>query len=341
MNIAVCFGTRPEYLKVLPFIKTLAKANINHKVYYIEQHATIAENIAESVIRVNLPQLASNRLNSIGAAILIELEKVFDKGHSHIVLQGDTTTALFCAIYGFYNKIKVVHIEAGLRTYDLSQPWPEEGNRQMISRITDFHFTPHAECEDILKAEKASGKIYTVGNTILDLVKSYDLKPTITNTILITFHRRENWEKIDIFIGEIKNLLLLKPDLEFIWPLHPNPDLQKKIRASFENTTNLKLISPLPHREFTELISEAMLIITDSGGLQEEASFLGKQCLVLRESTERYHIPYPYIHLVKDISTLSSIIQSLNIELLEPCQVYGDGSSSQKILSILINEVTD
>ena len=341
MNIAVCFGTRPEYLKVLPFINELVKKDIDHRVYYIQQHVSIAEFISDSVIRVNLPQLSSNRLNSIGSAILSELEKVFDTNHSHIVVQGDTSTALFCALHGFHNKLKVVHIEAGLRTYDITQPWPEEANRQMISRITDFHFTPHTDCELALKNEKVSGNIYTVGNTILDLVKSYNLKTSLQNKILITFHRRENWQNLDIFIDELKKVLLIKHDLEFIWPMHPNPDLQNKIKNAFNSADNIRLIAPLPHREFTELIAQSQFIITDSGGLQEEASFLGKMCLVLRESTERYHIPYPYIQLIRDISTLSTVINNFIPDIMLPCTVYGNGTSSEKILEYLLIKATD
>jgi len=341
MNIAVCFGTRPEYLKVLPFINELVKKNIDHKVYYIQQHVSIAETISDTIVRVNLPQLSSNRLNSIGSAILSELENVFDTNHSHIVVQGDTSTALFCALHGFHNKLKVVHIEAGLRTYDITQPWPEEANRQMISRITDFHFTPHVDCEFVLKNEKVSGYIYTVGNTILDLVKSYNLQPSLQNKILITFHRRENWDKLDIFIDELKKVLLIKPHLEFIWPMHPNPDLQRKIKNAFNSVDNIRLISPLPHREFTELIAQSQFIITDSGGLQEEASFLGKMCLVLRESTERYHIPYPYVQLIRDISTLSTVITNFIPHNMLQCTVYGNGNASEKIIEYLLDKVAD
>lgn len=334
MFIAVCYGTRPEYLKLLPFVKHLIKTKTNHKVYHILQHAQLNEEAEFTSEKVPIDNL-ENRLDAIGASILTNMGKLFDSSHTHCVVQGDTSTALFCALFAFHRKIRVVHIEAGLRTYDLTQPWPEEANRQIISRISSFHFTPHDECKALIEKESTSGLKYTVGNTILDLIKSYNLSPTFENKVLITFHRRENWDKLDIFIGELKKILEINSSLQFVWCMHPNPELQKRIKASFSNDEKLVLSVPLNHKEFTSLMAKSNFLITDSGGLQEEASFLGKQCLVLRESTERYHIPYPYIHLIKDISTLANYVSRLVIEPLSPCTVYGDGTSCEQILSIL------
>ena len=277
----------------------------------------------------------SNRLNAIGTSILENLDDIFDKSHTHCVVQGDTSTALFCALYAFHNKIQVVHIEAGLRTYNINAPWPEEANRQMISRIASFHFTPHDECTDLLIKEHVGGVKFTVGNTILDLIKSYNLTVTQENIVLITFHRRENWDKIDLFIEQLKQILKSDPNIHFFWCMHPNPELQNRIIRSFENCENLTLSPPLNHKYFTQKMAKVKYLITDSGGLQEEASFLGKQCLVLREITERYHIPYSYIHLIKDIGTLAEYVGALTIGTLDSCNVYGDGTASEKILNFL------
>lgn len=336
MFIAVCYGTRPEYLKLLPFIKLLSTKSIAHKVYRIMQHVELNEIPEFEEVLVPIRTNISNRLNSIGASILENLDHIFDKSHTHCVVQGDTSTALFCALYAFHNKVQVVHIEAGLRTYNINAPWPEEANRQMISRIAAFNFTPHEECTELLNKERVSGITNTVGNTILDLIKSYDLRVGEENIVLITFHRRENWDKIDIFIEQLKMILKTDSNIHFFWCMHPNPELQNKIISSFESCHNLTLSPPLNHKDFTKIMAKAKYLITDSGGLQEEASFLGKQCLVLREITERYHIPYPYIHLIKDIGTLAEYVGGLTIGKLDPCNVYGDGTASEKILKFIV-----
>jgi len=229
MFIAICYGTRPEYLKLLPLIKKIKDTNTPHKVYHILQHEHINESTDYDVIKIPIRKDIVNRLDAIGASILENMKDSFDPLHTHCVIQGDTSTALFCALYAFNHNIKVVHIEAGLRTYDISKPWPEEGNRQMISRISSLHFTPHDECSELLIKERVNGNIYNVGNTILDLIKSYDLKVSFDNIVLITFHRRENWDKLDILIKQLKKILVVNTNLKFVWCMHPNPDLQKRI----------------------------------------------------------------------------------------------------------------
>ena len=288
-------------------------------------------------IHVPIHESSKNRLNAIGIGILTNLEIFWKDTHTHCVVQGDTSTALFAALFVFHRHCKIIHIEAGLRTYDLTQPYPEEANRQMISRIANYHFTPHESSRNLLLNEKISTPIYTVGNTILDLIKSYKLTPTLTDNVLITFHRRENWDKLPVFIESLKTLIKKYPNLHFTWCMHPNPSLQKSILDSFANTnsSSLTLSNPLPHKELTAYLAKAKFIITDSGGLQEEASFLGKTTIVLRESTERDAIPQPYIYLCKDILTLTSLIDSLDFQIHPPCTVYGDGTSSQQILNLL------
>jgi UDP-N-acetylglucosamine 2-epimerase (non-hydrolysing) len=338
LHIGICFGTRPEYLKLIPFANYLTSRNVKHKLYYIHQHTSILESMPHNVEHVFVDSIASNRLNQIGASILTNLEKVWDISHSHCVVQGDTSTALFSALFAFHRQCKIVHIEAGLRTYDLTQPYPEEANRQMISRIASFHFVPHEDCKKYLLNEQIKDNLFCVGNTILDLIDSYKLNPSITKNVLITFHRRENWDKLPIFIESLKQVIANNPSLHFTWCMHPNPVLQKTILESFDNDVSRKSISlssPLPHKELTEFLAKSHFIITDSGGIQEEASFLGKTCIVLRESTERNHIPEPYIYLCKDISTLASLVGSIGFEQQVPCNVYGNGTASQQILSIL------
>ena len=335
MNIGICFGTRPEYLKVLPIINELIKRNISHKVYYILQHVTINENISDNIIRVELPKLDNNRLNEIGSGILSVFNDYWDTNHTHCIVQGDTSTGLFCSINAFHIGCKVIHIEAGLRTYTLDQPFPEEANRQLISRISSYNFTPHEDSSKLLYNENVQGKIFNVGNTCLDLIKSYNLEISTSNSIIVTFHRRENWNKLPVFIECVKEILNNSNEILIKWCMHPNPVLQQQIINAFYNEPRVELLNPPSHSIFTKMMSVSKYIITDSGGIQEEASFLGKQCIVLRESTERSHIPYPYIHLLPDISKLAEYVKDLDISQLDPCLVYGDGTASKKIIDIL------
>jgi UDP-N-acetylglucosamine 2-epimerase (non-hydrolysing) len=187
-----------------------------------------------------------------------------------------------------------------------------------------------------LVSEKVSGKIYTVGNTILDLIKSYNLSCTFSDTVLITFHRRENWDKIDLLLTGLKKLVKQTPHLKYIWYLHPNPDLQNKVRDSIKDIPSIELCSPCGHKEFTEKMAASNFLITDSGGIQEEASFLGKHCIVLRASTERSHIPREYITILEDYSRLDEVYNTIPIVELPPCNVYGYGNSASTITELLV-----
>ena len=253
-----------------------------------------------------------------------------------VIVQGDTATAFYSALSGFQMNKKIIHVEAGLRTYDLNKPFPEEAYRQMISRIASYHFVPHEDCIDILNNEKTSGIVKNVGNTILDLVLSYNLECKMDNIVLITFHRRENWDKIDILLTGLKKLVKKTPQIKYIWYLHHNPELQEKVKKSIKDFETIEIKNPCSHYDFARQISLSNFIITDSGGIQEEASFLGKHCIVLRESTERTHIPKEYITILKDYSQLDEMYETIPREHLCPCNVYGYGNSSNQILDIFV-----
>jgi UDP-N-acetylglucosamine 2-epimerase len=156
--------------------------------------------------------------------------------------------------------------------------------------------------------------------------------------VLITFHRRENWDKIDILLNGLKNLVRKTPHIKYIWYLHPNPDLQKKVKEAIKELPTIELQKPCCHIEFTKQIACSKFLITDSGGIQEEASFLGKHSIVLRASTERNHIPKEYITVLDDYSKLGDIYEKIPTELLSSCNIYGYGDSSKKIINILINK---
>uniref|UniRef100_A0A6C0EPV0 UDP-N-acetylglucosamine 2-epimerase domain-containing protein n=1 Tax=viral metagenome TaxID=1070528 RepID=A0A6C0EPV0_9ZZZZ len=335
MSYCIIFGTRPEYLKLKPIIDEFKIRSIYCDVIYIQQHTQIDEELDYVYKTLTIEDSTTNdRLCTIGQQILKKLPKYIEDS-THIIVQGDTASAYYSALTAFQMQKTVIHIEAGLRTYDLDKPFPEEAYRQMISRIASIHFTPHNDSSQVLLNEKVSGKIYNVGNTILDLIKSYNLECTMSNTVLITFHRRENWGKIDILLTGLKKLVQKTPHIKYIWYLHHNPSLQQKVKEAIKDIPSIELQSPRDHKEFTKQIARSNFLISDSGGIQEEASFLGKHCIVLRASTERNHIPGDYITVLEDYSKVDEIYETVPIEHLPQCNVYGYGDSAKQIVDVL------
>ena len=332
--ITIIFGTRPEYLKLLSLIKVFEqRKEMSFQVIYIEQHSTIIDvHPMNTYIKIPIEDSKENRLEHLGAQIITKLPEYLSKT-THIIVQGDTASVFYSGLCAFQKQIQIIHVEAGLRTYNLSQPFPEEGYRQMISRIAAYNFTPHEDSSKLLKDEGSPGKIFCVGNTIIDLIKSYTHSVKLGNTVLITFHRRENWCHIVEFIEQVNILVMMYPDLHFKWFLHHNKELQTIIRNSIHLSVSLE--EPLNHYDFSKEIASCYCILTDSGGLQEEASYYGKQCIVLRFSTERTHIGKPYIHTIQSFNDVSSSFKLIEPKLLDPCYVYGNGSSSEKIYDIL------
>lgn len=338
-TISVIYGTRPEYLKLLPIIEQLNKLeNINLSVVRIIQHEHLNEKDLVADINITIDTCEGSRLDIVGSQILLKLGSYINN-QDYIIVQGDTATTFYSALCAFQNNIKVVHIEAGLRTYDITNPYPEEGYRQMISRIATFHFTPHNFNSELLLKECVSGKVLTVGNTILDLVKSYNFSITKTNDILITFHRRENIQYLELFIRELKICIDYFKDKKFIWFLHPNKVLQEQVKkCTSEYMCNITFIEPCSHKDFLKYLVSCYCVLTDSGGIQEEAAYLGKQVIVLRATTERDMIPFPYIQLVMPpYNNLIDAIKTIQPHNLDPCLVYGDGNTSKLITNYLIS----
>lgn len=331
MKLCIVYGTRPEYLKLKTLIDSL-----KCKVIRILQHNTIVEEDLIYDYSVEIQTVSTNRLDSIGSQILSQLSKHIHN-FTHIIVQGDTATTFYTALCAFQNNVKVIHLEAGLRTYDTSQPYPEEAYRQMISRITSVHLCPHKINAEYLHQEKVQGNIYVVGNTILDLVNSYNLKVKKGNIVLITYHRRENLQYLDLFIQQLKHCMQENTDKQFVWFLHPNKELQEKILSY---NLNCLFLNPCNHRDFLDYMKNCFCLITDSGGIQEESAFLGKPTIVLRHQTERDQLKDPYIFIVgppfKNLcNVFSNEIPSTD---LEPCYVYGNGKSTDKIIQILNEE---
>ena len=342
MRIGVVFGTRPEYLKLKPFLLALQSRSLPFRILHVGQHKdlTVEEQTLPTYRFLEMPPEAGvTRLTELASNLPRILEPAIQEC-THVLVQGDTATAFFAALTAFHLKRPVIHLEAGLRTYDLENPFPEEAYRSMIARIASLHLCPDASSKQALLDEKVCSKIFVVGNTILDLVRHYDMKARIGSQVPITVHRRENWPHIPDLVREIVRLAHLRPDLSFLWISHPNPDLRTVVNETLTQTghpPNLTCSEPCSHKQLCTYIAESYCVITDSGGIQEEASYLGKFSFVLRKVTERSAIPHSYLHLVASPEELVPQFLHQKIELLPPCTAYGDGHACEKILEILPN----
>lgn len=327
--ILLTYGTRPEWIKLKPLIDKMVTEGIPFKTLFTGQHKDLVRDKAD--YNFNMVDISNNRLDNI-INNCTNLPDEFFEGITHVLVQGDTSSALGLALTAFHRQIKVIHLEAGLRTYDYLNPYPEEMNRQLIGRISDINLCPTVENLNNLKNEKVSGDSYVVGNTGLDNLLTYKDKITYDNIVLITLHRRENHDKIEHWFNEIDKLASEYPEIKFILPIHPNPNVIKHKHL----LNNVDICEPLNHSDLLELLVKSKLIITDSGGLQEECSFLNKKCLVCRETTERPESIGFTSFIVKTPNNLKELfnkhIYDYNVNYLSP---FGDGYASDKIIRIL------
>jgi UDP-N-acetylglucosamine 2-epimerase (non-hydrolysing) len=323
-NIAIIIGTRPEYIKCLPLLKS---SNI-YKLIYIEQHNDLIH-INHEHITIKIEEYSNSRLNNIISSLLHS--PFFDRDWDAILVQGDTVVAFAAALTAFNKQIKVIHLEAGLRTHDNENPYPEEGYRKMIDAISSIGLCPSILSAENLKKEGFCGEIDIVGNTSIDVIKSYNITPQLSNKVLITLHRRENWAIIDKFFEVIERLANIYTTFEFILPIHPNPLIKKHINLF----KKVKVIEPLNHKDLCEIIADCNCIISDSGGIQEEASFLGKKIFCCRKITERIELLHKYVVLTPTPEDLYTIF-SIQTEILNSSTVYGNGDSCQKINTFLL-----
>lgn len=331
----LAYGTRPEYLKLKPLITEFKRVGVNYKLLFTGQHENIGRFEYDYIININ--ESGINRLDLIVKSIMDKLSYVLNINKINaIIVQGDTTSAMAVALSAFHNRIKVIHLEAGLRTYDKNNPYPEEVNRKIITQIADINLCPTELSKENLEYESVDLKsIYVVGNTVIDNLLSYVDKCSYDNKVLVTLHRRENHENLDKWFTTINNIAEKYKEFEFIIPLHPNPNVQKHKGL----LTNLTVINPLNYDDLLNLLIKTRLVITDSGGLQEECSFFNKKCLVCRVETERPEALEQSSFLVKSPEVLSDMfdehIKSYEINYICP---FGDGHASEKITQILINE---
>lgn len=307
----IIFGTRPEAIKMAPLVKEFQKhTEFETKVCVTAQHREMLDQVLdffEIKADYDLDLMKPNQnLYTLTADIITGLKPVLDDFNPDFVyVHGDTSTSSVAALAAFYSGAKVCHVEAGLRTHNKWSPFPEEMNRQLTGRIADYHFAPTQQSFDNLVKENINEKnILITGNTVIDaLLDSSDKVRTIKNNeieslktivdlskkiILVTGHRRENHGEGFINICEaLKELATINTDVQIIYPVHLNPNVQKPVHEILSGIDNIKLIDPLAYPAFVWLMSQSYMIITDSGGVQEEAPSLGKPVLVMRDTTER------------------------------------------------------
>tara|TARA_R110000772_G_scaffold69886_2_gene154063 strand:- start:119 stop:1051 length:933 start_codon:yes stop_codon:yes gene_type:complete len=307
----------------------MVRRGIEHKTLFTGQHKDIVPKNATYVYE--MIEYEGNRLNSVLKNCLSMPEEYFE-GVDYILVQGDTTSVVGLALAALHRKIKVIHLEAGLRTYDTKNPYPEENNRRIVSTLANIHLCPTDINRQNLYLESAPGSFYVVGNTVLDNLVAYKEDCQYLDKVLVTMHRRENHDKIQEWFKYINELAIEYPLLDFILPVHPNPNISNNTHL----LPNVKLIKPLSHDDLLELLIKCKMVITDSGGIQEECSFFNKKCLVCREITERPESVGLSSFMVHEPNELKDLftnhIQSPIIDIESP---YGDGYASEKICDIL------
>lgn len=367
MTILVILGTRPEGIKLAPLIKKLqSEEEFDVKVCVTGQHKEMLQQVLDFFDiqpDYDLQLMRKNQdLYTLTSMALLELKGVMDIVKPDIVfVQGDTTTAFIGGLAAFYSKVKVAHLEAGLRSGDRFSPFPEEVNRKLLSVVTDLHFTPTPKAENNLKGEGYTEGIYTVGNTVIDAlllgletIKRSNEQEIATKfpalkegkrTILVTSHRRESFG--DPFERICESLLAIvndNEDVNIIYPVHLNPNVQEVVYRVLDGHPRINLIDPLDYPSLIWLMSQVYIVVTDSGGIQEEAPSLGKPVVVLREVTERVEgIESGTAVLVgTDKNLIVDTVQSLldnrnNIyeDMAKAVNPYGDGTTSDQISEIL------
>ena len=371
-KILLVFGTRPEAIKMAPLVKEFQKdtEHFETKVCVTAQHRQMLDQVLEvfGITPDYLNIMAPNHdLYDITSKVLLGLRDVLkDFAPDVVLVHGDTTTSMAASLAAFYRQIAVAHVEAGLRTYDMLSPWPEEMNRQVTDRICTYYFAPTGQSrQNLLRENIEEKKIFVTGNTVIDaLLMAVDIIATKTGMeeqihkeiqekgytvgerdyILVTGHRRENFGEGFLHICKaIRELASQYPDIDIVYPVHLNPNVQKPVYELLSGLDNVFLISPLDYLPFIYAMQHSILLLTDSGGVQEEAPSLGKPVLVMRNTTERPEAVEA--GTVKLVGTDAETIVGNVVELLrnkelykrmsETHNPYGDGQACERIVNAL------
>jgi UDP-N-acetylglucosamine 2-epimerase (non-hydrolysing) len=324
--ILITYGTRPEYIKVKPLIDEMNSRGMEFKTLFTGQHKDIAPKDADYILEMT--QWGGNRLDSVMKSCLSIPEHCFE-GITHVLVQGDTTSVVGLAMAAMHRKLKVIHLEAGLRTHDTENPYPEEYNRMIVSTIASLHLCPTKLNMKNLMDEGNTNMKVLVGNTVLDNLLPYKKDCEYGDTVLITMHRRENHDKLGEWFKEISDIAETYTNLKFVIPLHPNPNVQKH---RFKLSSAINVINPLSHDELIEMLIKCRMVITDSGGIQEECSFFNKKALVCRKITERPESVGLTSFMVDEPINLKPIFEEhINNYEVDGVSPYGDGKSSKRI----------
>ena len=372
-KILLVFGTRPEAIKMAPLVKALQKdtEHFETRVCVTAQHRQMLDQVLEVfgiTPEYDLNIMAPNQdLYDITAKVLLGLREVLkDFRPDTVLVHGDTTTSMAASLAAFYMQIPVGHVEAGLRTYNMLSPWPEEMNRQVTDRICTYYFAPTEQSRaNLLQENIDAKKIFITGNTVIDaLLMAVDIISTTAGVkekmakelqekgytvgdreyILVTGHRRENFGEGFLHICKaIKELAALHPDMDIVYPVHLNPNVQKPVYELLSGLSNVYLISPLDYLPFIYAMQHSTLLLTDSGGVQEEAPSLGKPVLVMRDTTERPEaVEAGTVKLVGTnaeaiVSNVTALLldKEMYKRMSETHNPYGDGQACERIIAAL------
>ena len=369
MKVLIVFGTRPEAIKMAPVVKTLA-TQLDVSVCVTAQHREMLDQVLdlfEIVPDHDLDIMKPGQdLYDVTSNVLLGMKSILQQEKPDVVLvHGDTTTTMATSLAAFYQQIPVGHVEAGLRTYDIYSPFPEEVNRQVTGRVTKYHFAPTEQAKQNLLAEQvAEQDIIVTGNTVIDALLtvvekakavefSSDLlaelpflsQKELPRMVLVTGHRRENFgQGFEEICQALSDLAAMHSDVQFVYPVHLNPNVREPVKRILSDVDNVYLIEPQDYLPFVKLMDASTLILTDSGGIQEEAPSLGKPVLVMRNTTERPEaVEAGTVKLVG--ANRDNIVQAVETLLSDEAAYklmarahnpYGDGKASERILAELM-----
>lgn len=368
-KILTVFGTRPEAIKMAPLVHTLAiDDRFESKVCVTGQHREMLDQVLKLFditpdYDLNIMKLGQS-LNDVTTRILLGMKPVLEEFKPDIVLvHGDTATTFAAALAAYYEQIPVGHVEAGLRTGNIYSPWPEEGNRKLTSSLSHYHFAPtDTSRKNLIREGVDADNVFVTGNTVIDalfwvrnkisiskclekkLAAGYPFLNHSKKLILVTGHRRESFgEGFERICKGLKNIAVAQPDVQIVYPVHLNPNVQEPVKRLLNEVDNIFLIEPQDYLPFVYLMSRAHIILTDSGGIQEEAPSLGKPVLVMRNTTERPEaIAAGTVKLVgtdidQIIHEITTLLTDKNcyVAMSQAHNPYGDGEASTRILNIL------